>query len=118
MVTPCARCPGAGGSRSWSWMAGLEADLRSRAGPVRRGSSADRLLGVLAARPIFSVDSAAAAAIQRSTVATGQAVNRLTESGVLVVRSVGKQRYRVFEAPDVTRLITRLDRELSIQGAP
>jgi len=33
------------------------------------------------------------------------------------VRSVGKQRYRIFEAPDVTRLITRLDRELSVQGA-
>ena len=40
--------------------------------------------------------------IRRSTVATGLAVNQLTESGVLKVRSVGKQRYRVFEAPDVT----------------
>ncbi|MDE0376457.1 MAG: Fic family protein [bacterium] len=98
-------------------VADLEADLRSRAGSIRRGSSADRLLSLLPARPIFAVDSAAAA-IQRSTVATGQAVNQLTESGVLVVRSVGKQRYRIFEAPDVTRLITRLDRELSIQGAP
>ena len=58
------------------------------------------------------VDSAAA--IERSTVATGQAVNQLAESGVLVVRSVGKQRYRIFEAPDVTRLITRLDSGLSI----
>jgi len=94
----------------------LEAELRARAGPVRRGSSTDRLLSLLAARPIFSVGSAAAA-IQRSTVATGKAVNQLTESGVLVVRSVGKQRYRIFEAPDVTRLITRLDRELSVQGA-
>ena len=56
--------------------------------------------------------------IRRSTVATGQAVNQLTESGVLTVRSVGKQRYRVFEAPDVTRLITRLDRNLSMQSPP
>ena len=74
-----------------------------RAGSVRRGSSAARLLSLLPALPIFSVDSAAAA-IERSTVATGQAVNQLTESGVLVVRSVGKQRYRTFEATDVTRL--------------
>ncbi len=97
-------------------VADLEADPRSRAGPVRRGSSADRLLSLLAARPILSVDSAAA--IERSTVATGQAVNQLTESGILTLRSLGKKWYRIFEAPDVTRLITRLDRELSIQGAP
>ena len=98
-------------------VADLEADLRLRAGSVRLGSSADRLLSLLPARPVSSVDSAAAV-IERSTVATGQAVNQLTESGVLVVRSVGKQRYRIFEAPDVTRLITRLDRRLSILGAP
>ena len=79
-------------------VADLEADLRIRAGSVRRGSSADRLLSLLPARPIFSVDSAAAA-IERPTVATGRAVNLLTESGVLVVRSVGKQRYRIVEAP-------------------
>ena len=90
----------------------LEADLRGRAAPVRQGSSADLLLGFLPACPIFSIDSAAAA-IQRSTVATGQAVNQLTNSGILTLRTVGKQRYRIFEAPDVTRLITRLDRELS-----
>ena len=98
-------------------VADLEADLRSRAGSVRRGSSADLLLGLLPACPIFSVASAAAA-IRRSTVATGQAVNHLTEAGILNLRSVGKQRYRVFEAPDVTRLITRLDREFSMQSAP
>ena len=95
----------------------LEAHLRARAGPVRRGSSADLLLGVLPACPIFSVGSAAAM-IRRSTVATGLAVNRLTESGVLTVRSADKQRYRVFEAPDVIRLITRLDRALSMQSPP
>ena len=95
----------------------LEADLRARAGPVRRGSSADRLLGLLPAYPIFSINSAAAA-IQRSTVATGQAVDQLTEARILTVRSVGKQRYRIFEAPDVTHLITHLDRELSLRSTP
>ncbi|MCY4369498.1 MAG: hypothetical protein OXF41_08770 [bacterium] len=95
----------------------LEADLRARAGPVRRGSSADRLLSLLPACPIFSIDTAAAA-IQRSTVATGQAVNNLTEARILTVRNVGKQRYRIFEAPEVTHLITHLDRELSLRGTP
>ena len=90
--------------------------MRIRAGSVRRGSSADRLLSLLPARPIFSVDSAAAA-IERSTVATGQAVNQLTESGVLVVRSVGKQRYRIFEAHDVTDSSPALARGLFIRGA-
>lgn len=89
----------------------LEADLRSRAGSLRRGSSTDLLLGLLPACPIFSIDSAASA-IQRSKVATGHAVNQLTEAGILTIRTAGKQRYRIFEAPDVTRLITRLDREL------
>ena len=95
----------------------LEADLRARAGPVRPGSSADRLLGVLPACPIFTVASAAAM-IRRSTVATGQAVNRLTGAGVIAQRYVGRDRYRIFEAPDVIRLISRLDRELALQGPP
>lgn len=95
----------------------LEADLRARAGPVRRGSSADLLLGALPACPIFTVASAAAM-IGRSTVATGQAVNLLAEAGVIGQRNVGKQRYRIFEAPDVIRLISRLDRELSLRGPP
>ncbi len=93
----------------------LEADLRARVGPVRRGSSTDLLLGVLAACPIFTVKSVAEM-IERSTVATGQAVNQLADSGVLRGRSVGKARYRVFEAPEVIRLIARLERELSLQS--
>ena len=95
----------------------LEADLRARAGPVRRGSSADLLLGVLPACPIFTVASAAAM-IRRSPVATGQAVNQLIEAGVIGQRNAGKERYRIFEAPDVIRLISRLDRELSLRGPP
>jgi hypothetical protein len=34
------------------------------------------------------------------------------------VRRVGKERYRVFEAPHVTRLITRLDSDLAVQSPP
>ena len=90
----------------------LEADLRVRAAPIRRGSAADLLVGLLPARPVFTVTTAAAT-IGRSTVTTGQAINRLTQVGILTVRSVGKQRYRVFEAPDITRLIASLDTALT-----
>ena len=103
--------------RYLSAISALEADLRARAGPIRRGSAADLLLGLLPARPVFTVTSAAAT-IRRSTVTTGQAINRLTEAGILTVRSTGKQRYRVFEAPDVTRLIAGLDTALTIQSRP
>ena len=94
----------------------LEADMRARAGPVRTGSSADRLLGALPACPIFTVASAAAL-IRRSMVATGQAVNRLAEAGVIRQQDAGKERFRVFEAPDVIRIISRLDRELSLSAS-
>lgn len=93
----------------------LEADLRARAGAVRRGSSADLLLGSLPACPIFTVASAATM-IGRSTVATCQAVNHLLQAGVVVQRNVDKQRYRIFETPDVIRLISRLDTEPSPPG--
>ena len=95
----------------------LETDLRARAAPIRRGSAADLLVGLLPARPVFTVTTAAAT-IGRSTVTTGQAINRLTQVGILTVRSVGKQRYRVFEAPDITRLIASLDTTLTTQNQP
>lgn len=53
-------------------------------------------------RPLLTVESAAAL-IQRSHVAAGTAINRLVDAGVLVQRNLGKQRYRVFEAPGVLR---------------
>ena len=46
--------------RYLSAISALEADLRARAGPIRRGSAADLLLGLLPARPVFTVTSAAA----------------------------------------------------------
>ena len=72
---------------------------------------------MLQACPIFTVSSVAGM-IGRSAVATGSAVNQLAEAGVLRQRTVGKERYRVFEVPDVIRLISQLDRELSLQSPP
>lgn len=58
----------------------------------------------------------AASLISRSKVKTGQAVNRLVAAGILEQRDVGRQRYRVFSAPDVLRLFTTVDELLRSQG--
>lgn len=86
------------------WRAGL--------GRVRRGSAVDLLLQQLPGVPLLTVESAAAL-IDRSEVATSAAIGRLVDAGVLVQRNVGRQRYRVFEAPDVLALFTALERVLA-----
>ena len=60
----------------------------------------------------LTVDSAARL-IDRSDVAAGSAVNRLAEAGILTQRNIGKQRYRIFEAPEVLELFTSLERALA-----
>lgn len=88
------------------------ADLYDRwnhqVGRARRDSSLKLVLATLPAAPVLTVRTAAAL-ISRSLVNTNAAVNRLVEAGVLIQRNVGKQRYRVFEAPEVIDLIIRLD---------
>jgi hypothetical protein len=44
---------------------------------------------------------------------TGEAINRLTDVGILRQRNVQRQRYRVFEATDVIDLFTGLERALA-----
>lgn len=85
---------------------------RSSLGTVRTGSALDLLLGVLPGVPVLSVESAARL-IRRSEVAAAAAINRLVEAGVLNQRNVGKQRYRIFEAPTVLELFTLLERSLA-----
>lgn len=85
---------------------------RSVLGSVRKSSALDLILGVLPGVPLLTVDSAARLT-GRSDVAAGSAVNRLTEAGILVQRNIGKQRYRIFEAPDVLELFTSLERALA-----
>lgn len=86
------------------WRAGL--------GTVRKGSALDLLLDVLPGVPLMTVESAAGL-INRSHVAAGSAINRLAEAGILMQRNVGKQRYRIFEAPGVLDLFTSLERALA-----
>ena len=87
-------------------------DWRSALGTVRKDSALDRLLGVLPGVPLLTVESAARM-IDRSNVAAGSAVNRLVDVGILVQRNIGKQRYRIFEAPKVLELFTTLERALA-----
>ena len=85
---------------------------QSALGAIRNGSALDLLLDVLPGVPLLTVDSAARLT-DRSDVAAGSAVNRLAEAGILVQRNLGKQRYRIFEAPEVLELFTSLERALA-----
>ena len=85
---------------------------RSGLGTVRKGSAVDLLIGVLPGVPLLTVESAARL-IGRSQVATGAAVNRLVSAGILAQRNIGRQRYRIFEAPTVLELFTSLERSLA-----
>ena len=85
---------------------------RSTLGTVRKGSALDLLIEVLPGVPLITVESAAGL-INRSDVAAGGAINRLVEAGILLQRNVGKQRYRIFEAPTVLELFTSLERALA-----
>ncbi len=91
---------------------GLVEDWRRALGAIRKGSALDLLLDVLPGLPLLTVESAARLA-NRSEVAAGSAVNRLAEAGILSQRNIGKQRYRIFEAPEVLDLFTALERALA-----
>jgi hypothetical protein len=72
----------------------------------------DLLLDVLPGVPLLTVESAARLT-HRSDVAAGSAVKRLAEAGILVQRNIGRQRYRIFEAPSVLGLFTSFERALA-----
>jgi len=89
----------------------LETVWRERLGRVRAGSAVELLLRRLPGAPVLTVQSAAAL-IGRSTQAANEAIGRLTEVGVLTQTTVGR-RNRAFEAPEVIRAFTALERRLA-----
>jgi len=91
---------------------GLVENWRSALGTIRNGSALALLLDVLPGVPLMTVNSAARL-IDRSDVAAGSAINRLAEAGILLQRNIGRQRYRIFEAPEVLELFTSLERALA-----
>jgi Fic family protein len=82
---------------------------RSALGTIRKRSALDLLLDVLPGVPLLTVGSAARLT-DRSDVAAGSAVNRLVEAEIVAQRNLGRQRYRIFEAPEVLELFTSLER--------
>ena len=90
----------------------VEAEWRHRLGRVRADSTVDRLLRILPGAPVLTAQSAAGMTA-RSEVAASAAITRLVSAGILAQRNVGRRRYRVFEAGDVVRLFTSLERSLA-----
>jgi Fic family protein len=89
----------------------LEGTWRERLGRVRTNSAADLLLRALPGAPVLTVQSAAEL-IGRSAQATNEAITRLTDANVLSQTTVGR-RNRAFEAPEVIRAFTDLERRLA-----
>ncbi len=89
----------------------LQETWRQRLGRTRADSSASRLIDALPGAPVVTVDSAARL-IGRSFQATNQAIARLVDSNILRQTNLGR-RNRAFEAPDITRVFTDLERRLA-----
>ena len=84
---------------------------RVKLGGVRANSSTALLVGVLPGTPIVTAETASKL-IARSKDRTTEAINSLVEAGILRQRNVHKQRYRVFEAPEVVELFNDLEKML------
>ncbi|MGA2303987.1 MAG: hypothetical protein ABSH29_07260 [Acidimicrobiales bacterium] len=89
----------------------LQEKWRAALGQVRAGSATDRLIRSLPGAPIVTVNGAAAL-IGRTFQATNQAITRLVGAGVLAQVNVGR-RNRAFEAPELIRTFTDLERRLA-----
>jgi hypothetical protein len=89
----------------------LQSQWRTQLSPVRRGSAADLLINALPGAPIVTVNGAGEL-IGRSFQATNQAISRLVEAGILKQVNVGR-RNRAFEAAELIRLFTELERRLA-----
>lgn len=89
----------------------LEGSWRERLGRVRANSAADLLLRRLPGAPILTVASAAEL-IGRSTQAANEAITRMVGAKVLSQTTVGR-RNRAFEAAEVIRAFTDLERQLA-----
>jgi Fic family protein len=89
----------------------LQSSWRSTLGSYRQDSATDRLLRSLPGAPIVTVASAARL-IERTFQATNEAISRLTKAGILHQVTVGR-RNRAFEASELIRLFTDLERQLA-----
>lgn len=72
---------------------------------VRRGSSAERLMEILPWLPVLSV-ATASETLKVTRKAAGDGIDQLCGLGIMR-ETTGYQRNRIFEAPDVLRIVTR-----------
>lgn len=93
----------------------LQVTWREAVGSIRAGSGKDRLLAALPGLPVLTRETAARH-LSLSKERAGDAIDALLGAGVIVQRNVGRQRYRVFEVPDVLDLFTHLERRLASPG--
>ncbi len=89
----------------------LQGRWRAQFGKVRAKSAADLLIGALPGAPIVTVNGAAAL-IGRTYQATNEAIDRLVAAKILRQVNVGR-RNRAFEAPELIRTFTDLERRLA-----
>lgn len=89
----------------------LQERWRGKLGPLRADSAAARLVSALPGAPVLTVQSAAELT-GRSVQAVNEAIPRLVAAGVLKQTTIGR-RNRGFEAPDLIRLFTELERRLA-----
>ena len=89
----------------------LQDQWRAKLGSVRRGSAADLLINALPGAPVVTVNGAADL-IGRTFQATNGAMSRLVEADILSQVTVGR-RNRAFEAPELIRQFTDLERRLA-----
>ena len=80
-------------------------------GRPRPDSATERIVRLLPAEPVLSVERAAPL-IERSEEATRQALNRLEEAGVVQLTQVAK-RDRAWESIGVFALVDEMERRLS-----
>ena len=89
----------------------LQSGWRDRVGRIRRDSAVSLLIDALPAAPVLTI-SAAGELVGRSFQATGLAVERLVEAGVLVQVRIGR-RNRTFEAHELVDAFTAFERRLA-----
>ncbi|WP_053227350.1 Fic family protein [Solirubrobacter soli] len=92
-------------------IADLQGRRREMARRPRPDSATERLIRLLPAEPVLSIERAAPL-IERSEEATRQALNRLEEAGVVELTQVAK-RDRAWESVGVFALADEMERRLS-----
>jgi hypothetical protein len=92
-------------------VADVQQRWRNHLGRVRANSAVDRLIEALPGAPVITVQRAAAL-IHRSEQAVNDAIPRLVDARVLKQTTVGR-RNRAFEASDLIRAFTDMERQLA-----